>query len=586
MKRSNFNLSNYKLFTGKMGKLIPIGFQEVIPGDSFRVQTQALIRMSPMLAPIMHPIKVRIHHWYVPYRILYDKWEEFIVNPESKLSVPKVNKFKIDKGTLFDYFGLYSTPKEFRDVTHSINAFPLMAYWAIWNEFYRDQILQQEVTYSISGSGQVSGIKYADPAEIAWNKDRFTSARPFTQMGEQVFVPVYDEVGSYEWTYKEFSLTLKDSNNNIPVRLTNDCSKTSDRIAYYLDSYTQVYNFLNTRRSDILALSPGSTLRINISSLTTSCNRNKLTWLEISCVLERQATGSSQPTFNTFSYSSNFKVFSSVEFGRNGGYSDPVSSQNLTSIVTYSFGSKRQGGSMNIRDLRLSAALQRFKENRAKWGSRYIEYLNYLGVRSSDQRLQLPEYLGGGSQLLQTSEVLQTAPSDSDGVVGSLKGHGIGAVKSNRVTRFFEEHGIFMTLFSVLPISIYNQGSPRYFMKTTWSDFFHKDLQDIGMQEVYNGELFFEGKSQSDLGTFGYQDRYDEYRRGRSSISGDFHDSMDFWHLARKFTASPVLNDDFIKCKPSRRIFADTTSDPLWVMARHNIVAKRPISKRANTKLK
>lgn len=582
MKRSNFNLSNYKLFTGKMGKLLPIGFQEVIPGDSFRLQTQALIRLSPMLAPIMHPIKVRIHHWFVPYRILYKKWEDFIVNPESGVPLPYSVDATIQKGTLHDYLGIWADGKTSASPDFRINAFPMMAYWTIWNEFYRDEVLEEPIDMGVLNNGSVTFGPYdfQAPANVAWNKDRFTSSRPFTQIGEQVFVPVYSNVGRYEWTYKEYQVFLRNRKGDIVKSVANYCSDVTH--SPWINPLSQVEDKLKANINSIKALGSSKTLRIDIRNHTPSCDtRLSIDTIEVTCTLSKQMTGVNEPTYDTIIYSQkmanpSFSVSTNAYGNMNPNFS----------IFSINFNPSREEGSMSIRDLRLSSALQRFKENRAKWGTRYIEYLNYLGVRSSDARLQLPEYLGGGSQLLQTSEVLQTAPSDTDGVVGSMKGHGIGAVKSNRITRFFEEHGVLLTLFSVVPISIYNQGMPRFFFKDSWSDFFQKDLQDVGMQEVYNGELFFSGTRAVDYQTFGYQDRYDEYRRGRSSVAGDFHDTLDFWHLARKFQGAPVLNDDFIKCNPSMRIFADTTSDPLWVMARHSIVAKRAISKRANTKLK
>ena len=152
---------------------------------------------------------------------------------------------------------------------------------------------------------------------------------------------------------------------------------------------------------------------------------------------------------------------------------------------------------------------------RARYGSRYVEYLRYLGVKSSDARLQRPEYLGGGKQTIQFSEVLQTAEGTDP--VGELRGHGIGAVRSNRYRRFFEEHGYVFTFMSVRPKTIYVQGLPRTFNRRTKEDFFQKELQAIGQQEVLNKELYASHSQPN--GVFGYQDRYDEYRRQEPTVS-------------------------------------------------------------------
>ena len=174
--------------------------------------------------------------------------------------------------------------------------------------------------------------------------------------------------------------------------------------------------------------------------------------------------------------------------------------------------------------------MQRYEEARARFGSRYTEYLRYLGVRSSDARLQRPEYLGGGRQTIQFSEVLQTAEGTDP--VGDLKGHGISALRSNRYRRFFEEHGYIISLMTVRPKTIYMQGMPRTFNRRTKEDFWQKELQHIGQQEIPVKEVY--NAAADPDAVFGYQDRYDEYRRSQNTVSGEFKTStLDYWHFAR-----------------------------------------------------
>ena len=233
-----------------------------------------------------------------------------------------------------------------------------------------------------------------------------------------------------------------------------------------------------------------------------------------------------------------------------------------------------------IQDLREAFALYRYQEARARYGGRYVEYLRYLGIRSSDARLQRPEYLGGGRQTIQFSEVLQTGVTtdgdDTEGV-GNLKGHGIGALRSNRYRRFFEEHGYIFTLLSVKPKTIYNNGIARHFMYQTKEDFFQRELQHIGQQEVYTGELDIIGNNQM-REVFGWQDRYDHLRRSESTIAAQFRSTLNFWHYARIFGSQPTLNADFVKCTPTKRVNAVTSEDVLWVMANHSIQARRQVS--------
>ncbi len=232
--------------------------------------------------------------------------------------------------------------------------------------------------------------------------------------------------------------------------------------------------------------------------------------------------------------------------------------------------------SVSINDLRTAFALQRYEEARARYGSRYTEYLRYLGVRSSDARLQRPEYLGGGKQTIQFSEVLQTGPDTEDAGVANLKGHGISAVRSNRYRRFFEEHGLVISLLSVKPKTIYAQGSAKMWYRRTKEDYWQRELQAIGQQGILNRELYAASTAPEEV--FGYQDRYDEYRRMESGIAGDFRNTLDYWHYARIFATPPALNADFVKAVPTKRVNAVQTEDVLWIMVRHNIQARRMLA--------
>ena len=187
-----------------------------------------------------------------------------------------------------------------------------------------------------------------------------------------------------------------------------------------------------------------------------------------------------------------------------------------------------------------------------------------------------PEYLGGGRQTIQFSEVLQTAEGTDP--VGELRGHGIAGVRSRRYRRFFEEHGYVFSLMSVLPKTIYGQSLSRTLNRRTKEDFWQKELEHIGQQEVLNKEVY-SFHSVPD-GVFGYQDRYDEYRRQESCLGGEFREStLDFWHMARIFASDPTLNSSFVTSNPTKRINAVQSNDVLWCMVNHSLQARRMVSK-------
>ena len=129
-------------------------------------------------------------------------------------------------------------------------------------------------------------------------------------------------------------------------------------------------------------------------------------------------------------------------------------------------------------------------------------------------------------------------------------------------------------------LPVYAQGLPRLWNRRFKEDFWQKELEHIGEQEVLNKELY--AASEEPDGVFGYQDRYDEYRSHESSISGEFRDTLDYWHMARIFDNQPVLNQSFVYGAPTNRVFMEQTQNQLYCMINHSIQARRLVSRRGN----
>ena len=229
---------------------------------------------------------------------------------------------------------------------------------------------------------------------------------------------------------------------------------------------------------------------------------------------------------------------------------------------------------ISIDDFRRSMALQRFAEARMRFGSRYIDYLRYLGVNPSDGRLDRPEYLGGGKDILSFSEVLQTTDLDSaPGVVGEMYGHGIAMGTTGGYRKMFEEHGWVITLLSVRPKTVYQNAVPRKFTRKTAMDYWQKELEVLPWQEIKEQEVHSDGDANT---VWGYVPRYEEYRHGCSHVSNTMRGaSENDWHLAREFDSPPALNGSFVECTPSERIFQDQNMPNLIINVMHNIQARR-----------
>lgn len=485
MKRQKYSLSHYRLASFDMGELVPVGCVEVLPGDTFQHAMSALIRVSPLVAPVMHPVHVRIHHWFVPTRLVWEDFENFITGgPDgNNSSVPPtialLGASTAATGSLADYLGVPT------DNNITVSALPFRAYNLIWNECYRDQDLQTELAISLASGADSTTAKTLQNCD--WEKDQFTTARPWEQKGPDITMPMQEVI---------------------------------------LNPDGAPYN-----ATDLIIASSGGTP-------------------------SDEALG-----------------IDSGEFVR--------ATSDTPLVMDPSGNWVTSGGSINA--LREAFALQRYEEARARYGSRYTEYLRYLGIKSSDARLQRPEYLGGGKQTIQFSEVLQTAEGTNP--VGEMRGHGISAVRSNRYRRFFEEHGYVISLISIRPKTMYADGLQRMWSRETKEDYYQKELCHIGQQEVLNKEIYAPHASPD--GVFGYQDRYHEYRRVPSGISGEFRDSVySGWHFAREFSGDPSLNASFVSCVPRTDPFASSTNDTMLVMCNHSLQARRMVARSGHSFVK
>ena len=235
----------------------------------------------------------------------------------------------------------------------------------------------------------------------------------------------------------------------------------------------------------------------------------------------------------------------------------------------------------SINELRRAFRLQEWLERNARGGTRYIEQiLAHFGVKSSDARLQRPEYITGVKTPVVISEVLNTTGIDGELPQGNMAGHGVAVTTGKFGSYFCEEHGWIMGIMSVMPKTAYQQGIPKMFQKFDNLDYYWPSFANIGEQEVKQSEIF--AFTANDNNTFGYVPRYAEYKYMPSRVAGEFRTSLDYWHLGRKFDTQPTLNQTFIECDPSatKRIFAvEEGADTLYCHVLNKIQAIRPMPK-------
>ncbi len=487
---SAFDLSHEKKLTFEMAQLIPILHEEILPGDHFKINTEVFLRFAPMIAPIMHRVNVYVHFFFVPNRIIWDSWEDFITGGQLGLTSPSMPTVtytsQLGISTLADYLGIGGTVAG-SVYQPEINALAFRAYQSIFNEYYRDETLDPLIDFTIEG--EVVQLRTR-----RWEKDYFTSALPWTQRGTEIGVPITFDAGIGSGAG-------------------------------------------GTKAWDVVAAPP-----------------------------ELSDTGTPNLDVDT----SGNVVGADSGAGRKITALDNTDSLNLT-----------------INDLRQSSRLQEWLEKNARGGYRYIEQLlSHFGVKSSDSRLQRPEYIGGGRQPVTISEVLNTSATATE-EQGTMAGHGIAVGTANSMKRRFEEHGQLLGIMSVIPRTSYMQGIPRKFLRLDKLDYYFPEFAHLGEQVVESREVYMHtGGSQADNeAVFGYQQRFGEYKYGYSCVHGDFRGNLDFWHMARIFTSRPVLGATFVRADPTERIFAVLTDDHMWCQVYNNVKARRPMPYFANPKL-
>lgn len=491
-KRSKFNLSHMVTFSCDLGELVPINFTEVVPGDTFLASSQVMIRTQPLLAPLMAQIDARVHHFFVPYRLLWSSFDTFITggpNNASNPAFPTISLLAGDLavGSLGDYLGLPTGG------ALTTSALPFRAYARVFNEWFRDEDLTTELPIS-TGDG-LDATTSRTLQLCAWAKDYFTSARPTEQKGPAISFPLG--------------------------------TRANVKGIGYLDNASNLAIGANVRQSD-------GTIMTGNAAGNNAANP-----------LYFKLTGAGSP-----------------------GAANPLDIYADLSAAT----------GVQISALRQAFALQNIAEARMRYGSRITEYYqSAFGVHPEDARMDIPEYLGGGSDLIQFSEVLQTA-ADGANPVGTLRGHGLGYQRGNAYMRGFKEFGCVLSLLSVRPRALYSQGVRRGWNRRTRNDFYQPELEGIGQQAVLNKEIYAAGASPD--GTFGFQDRYDEYRSEPSRVAGEMRTLLKQWHIAREFAAAPALNDAFVKCVPNEaNVFPVPAQDVLYVHVRNNIRARRVMRK-------
>lgn len=516
VSRSRFKRDQNVKLTFDAGKLIPFYVDEVLPGDTFSVDTIGLVRMTTPIFPVMDNSYLDVYYFFVPNRIVWENWKEFCGENTTEAwaqrevySVPQINigVGTIDKdgktqtkanatpaeNSILDYMGI-PTKINTGGVNNklSINALPVRGYVKIWNEWFRDQNLDDPVP-EYTGDDPVdnnahtgTGWTQTELNELAQigdeclpvNKfhDYFTSCLPAPQKGPEVTIPMTGNAPIY-WADRDNNpLTIQDLKDNGLWKDTGYLYRTLDKMM------TQDYNKTTEKARAVLG-SQGSGAKLG----------------------------------------------------------DQMTAD-LSSVTA-----------ATINELRQAFAVQHYYEALARGGSRYREIIrSVFGTLISDKTVQIPEYLGGGRYMINVSQVIQTSESGKtpQGNPGAVS---VTPFNENSFTKSFEEHGFVIGVCCVRHDRTYQQGLERFWSRKDTLDFYYPQFANIGEQAVKVKEVYCDSGNPSSANeeVFGYQEAWSEYRMKPNRVSGLFRSNavgtLDSWHYADNYDKRPYLSDEWLK---------------------------------------
>lgn len=499
--RTRFNRDQTILTTFDSGKLIPFFVDEVLPGDTFQVDTTAIIRMSTPKYPVMDDAFIDFYYFYAPNRILWDSFKNFMGEveetpwmPAKTYAVPQIKinastpKPGPDEKSILDYMGVPTKVKK----PFSINALPIRAYVKIWNNFFRDENVDNaatlktddaDVTYKFEPEATETLEKDLQNAVLGGNllpvnkyHDYFTSCLPYPQRGPEVTLPMSGNAPIYWADAKDNPLTIQDLKNN--GTWTNEAGYLHRSLTQMM---TQNYNDTDEKARAVLGyISSGAKIG------------------------ERMTADLSSVTAAT------------------------------------------------INDLRQAVAVQQYYEALARGGSRYREQVRALwDVTISDKTVQIPEYLGGGRYQVNVNQIVQTSgqQTENDTPIGETGAVSVTPIRESSFTKSFEEHGFVIGVACVRHNRSYQQGLERFWSRKDKLDYYVPQFANIGEQPVKKKEIMLTGEA-TDEETFGYQEAWADYRMKPNRVSGLMRSNatgtLDFWHYADNYNTVPTLSQEWM----------------------------------------
>lgn len=527
-KESGFDLSYPNKFTMDFGDMVPCFSQEVLPGDEFKVNSQFMVRMAPLANPIFTKINAQIHYFFVPNRLLWDggkdnDWQSFITGGKDGTLTPTPPYM-----LLSDIASLSKTNTDL-NAANDRGAQTLADYLG--------------VPFTPNSDGSIPE---------SWSSIK-VNMLPFL-----AYQKIYDD-----W--------FRDAN------VTNSL----------FDSYESPWLYggkIGTSEETSTLPSTLELLKLRKRSWKKDYFTSALPWAQ-------RGEEVHIPVGSKFSVVGSF-VNGTQIVNPSSALLIGVNS-NTTGVVAQVKAASADGIQLNplslgtIRDLRNASALQLWLEKNAVGGARYIEQLlAHFGVYSDDARMQRAEYLGSAKSPIVISEIQQTSETTADSPLGKLGGKGIGYGNDFVFKDTFKEHGWIIGIMTIMPEATYAQGIHRSLThRMSKLDYAFPEFAELGLQEIDNSEIYL-GDGTEATDTFGYNDRYAEYKSNYGQVHGFFKDENETlaqYNMTRFYGTTPELSSNFLEVNESQITspFVDTDENRgnLWVDLWNDVKAVRPLPK-------